>query len=143
MKLIVKIFLLLSLVSANATAADNELINIKQIKCKTTSGILSTYKEDILTTEKQQNIEEYKYDKIDFNNKTATLIGKSGTSQVTVIYGNDMITFIELTPVGPIIDSIFADKTTKGKYKIVDSRHRNFLGTPLLGQYYGLCTASE
>lgn len=78
-------------------------------------------------------------DSIDRANRSARIIGNAGAEDLGASYGADLVSFIEVVPVGSInLTTVYAWRDKAGRFKAVHSRH-TAVGGPSPSQAYGYC----
>lgn len=79
-------------------------------------------------------------DDIDLENKTATMVGKNGTSNLSVYKTSAGLHFTELSSFGsPLYLTVYAKRISATKFVFVYSRHMKIVANPLPSQWYGEC----
>lgn len=135
MKYILTILLLL--MPNLAISAQIDWGSIKTLKCKFNNSA-SFNGTDLSTSSKPFGEDFMIYDSIDLKNKTARMIGNTGTDDLTILEAGEMLTLADRTLWGYWILTSFAKKTDTD-FNVVMSRHILIGEKPVYSQNYGIC----
>lgn len=128
-----KIYLILLLCLSPIPAFAEDFYNFKAIRCNYTNNTATTIKDS--DNDIQVSIDNAKYDfiitfdEIDRAKGIGKILGNQGVGHVLVVSGNDILSFVEITPSGNInTTSIYNLQDKDGKYISNMSRHINMSG---------------
>jgi hypothetical protein len=117
---------------------------VKSWKCDFPLAASSDWQKDEPLPELKKQMFSFNIDSVDTQGKKARMIGNAGSDDVDVLFGADVLHFLEVTPIGNLnVTTIFASAVKSGKFKSVHSRHVNLIGSPLPSQAYGFCQVWE
>jgi hypothetical protein len=136
--------LLLVMGGANAVAQDSaRLFATKTFRCVFTLSASVNMDGDVPKVGSRSDNLELVFDQIDFEKRSARLIGNAGAEDVTVLVGRERITLLEATGNGTIqVTAIYMSQRSDGQFKAVHSRHTAAIGgVPIASQMYGSCRA--
>jgi len=77
---------------------------------------------------------------IDFQNSTAQMVGNVGASNLAIVRGNSMVSFIETVPNGGVVVISVHGNASSQQFFGTLSRSINLLGTPMASSYFGICS---
>jgi hypothetical protein len=84
------------------------------------------------------------FDSINYERRTAKMIGNQLISDVQVLPTASGISFLELTPSGDVIlTTVFPANAGDKKFSAVMSRHISMMGDPVPSQWHGTCKSGE
>ena len=137
---IVIIFFLFTALS-NQALAKSAMAKPFSVKCKFTSGQVTTFDKGTPATSRNNDMPDLIFDQIDVKKQTARMIGNVGAETIKVLLGDDSVHLLEYTKSGNInVTTIFYIQNTikNSDFPVVHSRHMNAQGA-FPQQYLGLC----
>jgi hypothetical protein len=112
-------------------------------RCNFSNGQITNFDNGKPNTKRESKFAELVFDQIDFDKRTARLIGNVGVSQVQVFEGENLVHLIETTTSGNLnLTTIYTNEKSmsSGSFPVVHSRHlKTSTTSPLPSQYIGLC----
>lgn len=116
--------------------------NAKALVCRTGPGVSTQWKNEIPDVSSSRNDVTFTFSELDLTAGTARLSGPGGSSIVRMIVTVAGVTFIELVPNGGVMFTTVFAATDRGarRFLAADTRHNFILGSPLVSQFYGVCT---
>ena len=110
--------------------------------CRFTSYVYADWKGILATARTATDEVAFSVDRVNAGEGTARFVGNLGSTPLSLISGEGVITFLEITP-ARIVNSltIFDPVVSNGTFKAVYSRHTQPLkdGTPIPSQAWGFC----
>jgi hypothetical protein len=129
--------------AASSTNAQDieKLQTTKTFRCLFTLTVSASMDRDTPQAALNRDRMELVFDQVDLRMGTARLIGNVGAEDVSVIAGEESITFFERTGTGNVqVTAIYMAQDSGGAFKAVHSRHTAMLGgIPIASQMYGSC----
>jgi len=119
-----------------------EFDTLKTFRCDfTESEGRRTNAQGVTTSATRETINDLVIDNVDYQRRTARLIGNSGSETVQVLSGEMTVSFLEQTQTGNVtMLSIFKRTGSIDRYKAVYSRHIALTtGDLTISQSYGTC----
>lgn len=124
-----------------APAADvRVLVALRSLKCSFPWYASADWDEDQpkVRSAPQKDF-EFNIDGINYEKRSARLIGNAGAEDMTATRGDSSVSFVERVPVGTLnLTTVYAWRNKAGHYKAVHSRH-TAIGGPSPSQNYGSC----
>lgn len=120
--------------------ASKQLHSSRSLKCEFPSYASADWDADTpkLKTASTQQF-AFHIDGIDRHRAAARIIGNAGASDLAVLVGGDVLSFLETTLVGTVnVTTVYAWQDSRGRFKAVHSRH-TAIGGATPSQNYGFC----
>ena len=130
-----------------ALVQDIELVDVRSLRCSYSQFTLTFWQEDQPVVEVDEGDDEdvFHIDNIDYDAGSARLIGNLAAQDLSVVLGSTSASFIEVTPMGNVnVTTVYHDREeATGRFKMVASNNRTFIGQPAPSQYFGYCEAFD
>jgi hypothetical protein len=117
----------------------------RSIRCVLGDGVSSTWSGGQVNRElarfaSDPSAATITFDSIDVKRMTARIVGDIASADVQIVSTNSGLTFLESTPNGPNVTTVypFFATATSQRFLMVQSRHK-VIRTPAPSQYYGTC----
>ena len=144
----------MSFTTVTFAALDDEpvyrsLVEARSLRCTFSLVVQAEWQQETIQTYTEPESAVLHFDKIDFGDKTASLIGNREAKDVNILLTSSSLTFIELTPSGnPNFTTIFpVYKNGTQEFIAVTSRHLLLFGqkddSPFPSQHHGSCRAGQ
>lgn len=116
--------------------------NAKALVCRTGSGVSTEWKGGIPSTTPSKNEITFTLNELNKSTGTARLTGPGGSGTVKMLVTSAGVTFVEtLGSGGVIFTTVYASTDTAARtYLVADTRHNSILGSPIISQFFGVCT---
>ena len=114
----------------------------QSFRCSFTDGFSTDFKSNKLSSSRDKSkFTDLIFDQLDVKKNHGRMIGNAGTTDVSVINGDNSIHIIEQTPTRNMnITTIFNPSIkNSSNYPVVHSRHINIFDEPITSQHVGLC----
>jgi len=116
--------------------------NAEALVCRTGPGVSTEWKDEIPTTNPSKNEITFTFSELNQSTGSARLSGPGGSVSVKMVVTTAGVTFIEyLGSGGVVFTTVYARTDTAARtYLAADTRHNFILGSPIISQFYGVCT---
>jgi hypothetical protein len=135
--------LCLMLIVVSEFAVASPLLGAKALRCQTAAGTATTWEVGHPNSKPSESVLAYSVQDIDTARGSATMVGRGGSAQVTIVRTASTLSFLEQASNGGVfLTTVYVSTLAgpgPGRFAAVDSRHNPLIGDPVSSQFHGWC----
>lgn len=124
-------------------AGASPLLRAKALRCQTAAGTTTTWDAGHPNSKPSESVLAYSVQDIDTPRGRATVVGRGGSAQVTVVRTASTLSFLEQANNGGVfLTTVYVSTLAgpgTGRFAAADSRHNPLFGDPVSSQFHGWC----
>ena len=147
-RLIKRSLLLQLTIPALALGQDSELFRARSLRCSFTAYVSVDWRSDQPDIRPPDIRPEFpdsdiiRIENIDYRAGTATLIHNSGSSNLVIIRGMNIVSFVDADESSIVVRTVYNSRDRLGRFKTASARHIT-LFSPAPSQAFGYCEAQR